>query len=118
MALDLGNYVGHQVGVYPVDDACIDISHLEQRWNLWVSGTAIDPDDISHAPGTFRVGDDHSHACFDVQENGIRLGRCNGAFVINRQTKRASTDALVRVGGFVQLEVSGRIGKLAHGSPY
>ena len=25
-----------EVSVYPVDDAGIDISHLEQRWNLWV----------------------------------------------------------------------------------
>ena len=110
--------MSHQVSVDPVDDACIDISHLEQRWNLWVSGTAIDPDHISHAPGPFCVGDDHGHAWLHLQENGIRLGRCNGAFVINRQTNRASTDVLVRVGGFVQLEVSGRIGKLAHGSPY
>ena len=26
--------MSHQVSVYPVDDAGIDISHLEQRWNL------------------------------------------------------------------------------------
>ena len=36
--------VSDEVSVDPVDDACIDISHLEQRWNLWVSGTAIDPE--------------------------------------------------------------------------
>ena len=63
--------VSYEVSVDPVDDACIDISHLEQRWNLGVSGTAIDPDHISHPPGAFRVGDDHGHACFDVQENWI-----------------------------------------------
>ena len=63
--------VSHQVSVDPVDDAGIDISHLEQRWNLGVPGTAIDPNHISHAPGTFRVSDDHGHACFVVQENGI-----------------------------------------------
>ena len=38
------NDVSHLVSVEPVDDACIDVSHLEQRWNLWVSGTAIDPE--------------------------------------------------------------------------
>ena len=71
--------MSYQVCVDPIDNAGIDISHLEQRWNLWVSGTAIDPNDISHPPGTIRVGDDHGHACFDVQKNGIWLGRCNGA---------------------------------------
>ena len=75
--------MGHKVGVDPIDAAGVDISHLEQRWNLWVSGTAIDPDDISHTPGTFRVSDYHGHACFDVQENRIRLGRSNGACMIN-----------------------------------
>ena len=63
--------VRYKVGVDPVDDACIDVSHLEQRWNLWVSGTAIDPNHISHPPGTFGVSDDHGHACFDVQEGGV-----------------------------------------------
>ena len=63
--------VSHQVSVDPVDDAGIDISHLEQGWNLWVSGTAIDPNHISHPPGTFRVSNDHGHACFDMQENGV-----------------------------------------------
>ena len=75
--------VSHKVSVDPVDDAGIDISHLEQRWNLWVSGPTIDPNHISHAPGPVRVSDDHAHALFDVQENGIRLGRCNGACMIN-----------------------------------
>ena len=102
--------MGHQVGVDPVDDAGIDISRLEQRWNLGVSGSAIDPDHLSHEPSTFRVGDDHGHACFDVQENRIRLGRSNGACMINRNTNGASANVLVQVGGFVQLEVSGRIG--------
>ncbi len=76
--------MSHEVGVDPVDDAGIDISHLEQRWNLWVSGTAIDPDHISHAPGTFRVSDDHGHSCIDVQEYGIRIGRCNGFCMVNQ----------------------------------
>ena len=83
---DPWNDVSHQVSVHPVDDAGIDISDLEQRWNLWVSGSAIDPDHIGHAPGTFRVGNDHGHGCFDVQENRIRLGRCNGACMVNRHT--------------------------------
>ena len=80
------NDVRNQVSVDPVDDAGIDISHLEQRWNLWVSGTAIHPDHICHTPSTIRVGDDHRVAWFDVQKNGIRLGRCNGACMVNRHT--------------------------------
>ena len=88
--------VSHQVSVYPVDDACIDISHLEQRWNLWVPGTTINPNHVSHAPSTIRVSDDHAHAWFDVQENGIRFGRSNGACMINRHTLRASTSVLVQ----------------------
>ena len=60
--------VSHQVSVDPVDDACIDISHLGHRWNLWVSGTAIDPNHISHPPRTIRVSNDHGHSCFDVQK--------------------------------------------------
>ena len=39
---DPWNDVSYQVGVDPIDDAGIDISHLEQRWNLGVSGTAAD----------------------------------------------------------------------------
>ena len=86
--------VGHEVSVDPVDDAGIDISHLEQRWNLGVSGTAIDPDHVSHAPGTIRVSDDHGHAWFDMQENGIRLGRCSGACMTNQHTPLNSTAVL------------------------
>ena len=96
------NDVSHQVSVDPVDDACIDVSHWEQRWNLWVSGTAIHPDHISHAPCTIRVGNDHGHAWFDVQENEIRLGRCNGAPMVNRHNPLASTAVLVQVGGVWQ----------------
>ena len=88
--------MSHEVSVDPVDDACIDISHLEQRWNLRVSGTAIDPNHISHAPRTIRVSDDHGHACFDMQENGIRLWRCNSAWMVNRHTSVASTAVLVQ----------------------
>ena len=42
--------MSHEVSVDPVDDACIDISHLEQRWNLGVSDTAIDPNHLRHPP--------------------------------------------------------------------
>ena len=97
--------MGDEVGVDPVDDARIDISDLEQRWSLGVSGTAIDPNHISHTPGTIRVGDDHGHACVDVQENGIRLGRCNGARMISRHTTRTSTDALIQEGLKRQLNI-------------
>ena len=90
------NDVRNQVSVDPVDDAGIDISHLEQRWNLWVSGTAIHPDHICHTLSTIPVGDDHRVAWFDVQKNGIRLGRCNGACMVNRNTALASTAVLVQ----------------------
>ena len=68
------NDVRNQVSVDSVDDVGIDISHLEQRWNLWVSGTAIHPDHICHTPSTIRVGDDHRVAWFDVQKMGSDLG--------------------------------------------
>ena len=93
------NNVGHEVTVDPVDDSGIDVSHLENCRNLGVSGTAIDPNHISHPPGSIRVSEDHGHSCFDVQENGIRLERCNGACMINRHTALFSTAVLVRVGG-------------------
>ena len=51
---------------YPVDDAGIDISHLNNVEPL-VSGTAIDPNHVSHPPGTFGVSDNHRHACLDVK---------------------------------------------------
>ena len=62
--------VSHQVSVDPVDDAGIDISHLEQRWNLGVPGPTIDPNHISHPP-VVALLNDHGHPCFDMQENGI-----------------------------------------------
>ena len=89
--------MGHQVSVDPVDGAGIDVSHLKQRWNLWVPGTAIDPNHISHPPGPIRVSDDHGHACFDVQKDGIRLWRCNGARMINRHIPLLNTPVLVRL---------------------
>lgn len=66
--------MGHEVSVDPVDDAAIDISHLEQRWDFGVPGTVIDPDHISHTPSAIRVSDDQSHACFDVKEHCFRIG--------------------------------------------
>ena len=66
--------VSHEVSVDPVDDAGVDISDLKQRRDLGVPGTAIDPDRISHPPGTFRVSDD------------VLLGRCKGACMIDRYT--------------------------------
>ena len=94
--------MSHKVSIDPVDDSGIDVSHLEQRRDLWVPCSAIDPDHVCHPPGAFRVGDDHGHACFDVQENWIRLGRSNGACMVNQRTNGASTDVLAQVGGFVQ----------------
>jgi hypothetical protein len=66
--------VSHQVSVDLVDDACTDISHLEQRWNLGAPGTAIDLNHVSPPPGSVRVYGDHGYVCFDVQEDGIKLG--------------------------------------------
>ena len=60
-----------EIGVDPVDDAGVDISHLKQRRGLGVPGTTIDPDHIGHPPGPIRVSDDHGHACFDVKEDGV-----------------------------------------------
>ena len=35
--------VSHEVSIDPVDDSVVDVRHLKQRWNLWISGTT-DPD--------------------------------------------------------------------------
>ena len=43
--------VSHEISVYPVDDACIDVSDLEQGRHLWVSGTMtrlLVPTEISY----------------------------------------------------------------------
>ena len=74
-ASDPWNDVGDEIGVDPVDDAGINISHLKQRRGLGVPGTTIDPDHISHAPRSIRVSDDHSHSRLDVQEDRIRRSR-------------------------------------------
>ena len=44
------NDVGHQVGVDPFDDTGINVSNLEERGHLRVSGSAIHPDHTIHAP--------------------------------------------------------------------
>ena len=80
--LDPWNDVGHEVGVYPVDDASVHVCYLKQRGDLRISGAAIHPDHVSHSP-VAAVVNDHRHACFDVQENGIRLGRANTARMVN-----------------------------------
>ena len=95
---DPWNDVGHEVGVDPVDGAGVDISHLEQRWNLWVSCAAIDPDHVRHPP-VFAVLNDHGHACTDVQKHRVCFGRWNGARMINRHTPLASTAVLVQEKG-------------------
>ena len=82
---DPGADVSRQVGVDPVDDAGVDISHLEQRWNLRVSGTAIDPNHISHAPGNFRVGDDHSRWRSIAEQGSAEAGRLTGGSLCQRQ---------------------------------
>ena len=70
LALNPGNDVAYKIGVDPVDDACIDISHLEQRWSLWVSGTAIDLDHVRHPP-VAAVFNNHGHSRTDVQKHWV-----------------------------------------------
>ena len=94
---DPRNDVSREVSVDPGDDARVDIGYLEQGRDLRVPGTAIDPNHISHPPGPIRVSDDHGHACFDVQKDGIRLWRCNGARMINRHIPLPNTPVLVRL---------------------
>ena len=69
--------MGDEVGIDPVDDSRIDISHLKQGWS---SGAA--------------VFNDHGHACADMQEHGIRFGCCDAARMINRYTSLAGADVL------------------------
>ena len=91
---DPGANVGNQVGVNPVDNAGINVSHLKQGGHLGIPGTAIDPDHICHPPGPIRVGDDHRHSRHHVQKDRIRFGCCDAARVVNRHTSFASTDVL------------------------
>ena len=48
--LDPWNDVGHEVGVYPVDDGGVHVCHLKQHGDLGVSGATIHPDHVSHPP--------------------------------------------------------------------
>ena len=95
--------MSHQVSVDPVDDAGINVSNLKERGDLGVPGTTINPNHVSHTPGTIRVSDDHAHAWFDVKEDRICLGRRNGACMINRHTPQVSTGALAAVSRGVQV---------------
>lgn len=61
--------MGHEVGVDPVDDSRIDISHLEEGGHLRVPGATIDPDQVRHPPVT-AVLNDQGHARLDVQKHG------------------------------------------------
>ena len=82
---DPWNDVIHQVSVDPVDNAGIDISDLEQRWNLWVSGSAIDPDHISHPP-VLAVLHDHGHPRTNVEKHRVRLWCCDTARMASRHS--------------------------------
>ena len=73
--------MGHKLSVDPVDDASVYVCHLKERGDLGVPGTTINPNHVSHTPGTIGVSDDHSHPCFDVQEHRICFGRSNGAAI-------------------------------------
>ena len=97
-ASDPWNDVGHKISVDPVDNAGINISHLEQRRSLGVPGTTIDPNHICHAPGSIRVSHDHGHSRLDMQKDRIRLGCRNAIPMIDRHTPCASTEVLAREG--------------------
>ena len=93
-ASDPWNDVGDEIGVDPVDNAGINISHLKQRRSLGVPGTTIDPNHIGHAPGPVLLSDDHGHSRFDVKEDLIRLGCRNTAPTTNHHNHCFSTAAL------------------------
>ena len=57
----------HQVGVDPVDDAGINVSYLEERGDLGVSGTTIDSDHVLRPP-VLPVFNDHG----DGRTDGIK----------------------------------------------
>ena len=88
--------MGHKIGVDPVDNAGVDIGHLEQRWSLGVPGTAIDPNHISHPPSPIRVGDDHGHSRLDMQNDWIRRGRRNPSPMLKRHNLCFSTAVLAQ----------------------
>ena len=92
--LDPRNDVSHQVSIDPVDDARIDISHLERGGHLWVSGATVHTNHVGHPPGPIRARDDHRHSRLHVQKDWVRPGRCNTALMINRHPFQASTNAL------------------------
>ena len=87
------NDVGHQVGVDPVDEACIHVNHLKQGGHLGVPGTAIDPDDIRHSP-VASVFNDHGHPRTDVEKDGLGLGSFDTTRMINRHPSPLSTGVL------------------------
>lgn len=67
---DPWNDVSHKVSVHPIDDACIDISHLKKAGGLGVAGAAIDPDHVRHPP-VAAVFNDYGHAHPDMEEHRI-----------------------------------------------
>ena len=60
--------MSHWVSVNRIDEACDDISDLKKAGNLRVASAAIDSDHVRHLPVVAGL-DDHSHPCFDVEEN-------------------------------------------------
>ena len=77
--------MSHKICVDPIDDAGIDVSHLEQGGDLGVSGATIHLDHVSHPPVAV-VLNDQRHACLDMQKNKIGFGCCNTACMVNRHT--------------------------------
>ena len=56
----------YKVGVYPVDDAGINVSNLKERGDLWVPGTTINPNNVgvSRAQGYRLIK-------LDIDESGV-----------------------------------------------
>ena len=67
--------MGHKVGVHPVDDAGVDVSHLKQGRHLQIPGATVDPDHVCHPP-VLAVVNDHRHPRPDVHEYRIGFGFC------------------------------------------
>ena len=91
-----------QISVDPVDDACIDISHLKKGGHLWVSDAYVNPDHGRHPPAA-ALSNNHGHPWTDMQEHRIRIGREDPADMVNQHTHLASAGVLTVVRGFWQL---------------
>ena len=68
--------MGYEVGIDPLDDACVYVGNLEEVVVLWVSGTTSAVDDFAHPPVFVLllarqevVPHDDCHPWFHIQED-------------------------------------------------